>query len=102
MEILSLGQAPKVPINREGHILLNNRNVQLVHLMLKPGESIDPHVNEKDVIFYILEGEATFLSDNTEHHVSKDDCIKIEGGINRGFQNKSDSAFKLLVIKFID
>ncbi|HLO90811.1 MAG TPA: cupin domain-containing protein [Lentimicrobium sp.] len=101
MEILNLREAPKVPFNRDGHILCSNKNIQIVHLVLKPGEIIDKHVNENDVIFHILEGKALLYTNDSHALVSKDDCIMVEGGISRGFENVSVADFKVLLIKFM-
>jgi len=101
MEIQNLRTAPKVQFSLNGHILCRHKNIEIVHLVLKPGERIEKHINENDVIFHILEGKALLLTDDTHVLVSKDDCIKVEGGVNRGLDNISVSEFKVMVIKFM-
>lgn len=73
----------------------------MVHLNLKPGEKIEKHINSNDVIFYVLEGKALLETANERILVNKDDRIKIEAGIERGFDNISISLFKVMVIKFL-
>ncbi|MBW6492662.1 MAG: cupin domain-containing protein [Lentimicrobium sp.] len=99
MKILRLNETPKAPFALNGHILAHLPNVEVVHLNLKPGEKIEKHVNPMDVIFFVLEGKAMFETDNERVLVLKDQCIHIEGGKNRGFDNISISPFKVLVIK---
>lgn len=99
MKILRLNDAPKVAYALEGHILAQLPKVEVVHLTLKPGEKIEKHINPVDVIFFVLEGKAMFETDNERVLILKDQCIHIEGGKNRGFDNISVSPFKVLVIK---
>lgn len=101
MEILNLREAPKVPFDRNGHILCRHKNIEIVHLVLKPGEKIEKHINVNDVIFHVLEGKALMLTDSDHVLITKGDSITVEGGINRGLDNISVSEFKVMVIKFI-
>lgn len=101
MEILNLHEAPKVPFNLNGRILSNHRNIQIVHLTIKAGDIIENHVNENDVIFYVLEGKALLTKGDEHHLIVKDDIIKIQGGIERGINNISVADFKVMVIKFL-
>jgi quercetin dioxygenase-like cupin family protein len=99
MKILRLNEAPKVPYNVDGHILAQLPGVEVVHLSMKPGEKIEKHINENDVVFFVTEGKAMLETDNERILVLKDQCIHIEGGKNRGFDNISIAPFKVLVIK---
>lgn len=101
MDILNLREAPRVPFNLNGHILCSNENLQIVHLVLKPGEKIDQHVNDIDVVFHVLEGKALLHTEDVNRLITKDDCISVEAGIKRGLENISVSDFKVLVIKLI-
>lgn len=101
MEVINLKEAPKVPIDRDGHILFSLKNLEIVHLNLKPGEIIERHINPVDVIFYVLEGKA--LLENEDKHIlaRKDDCIKVPSGTERSLNNISVSNFKVMVIKLL-
>lgn len=100
MEITKLDTAPKVDFDLDGHILCRHQNVEIVHLSLKPGEKIEKHINPQDVIFHVLEGKALLETDKERILVNKDTCIRLEGGLSRGFDNISVSMFKVMVIKF--
>jgi quercetin dioxygenase-like cupin family protein len=101
MEVINLKEAPKVPIDVDGHLMSKLKNVEVVHLNLKPGEVIEKHVNQADVIFYVLEGKALLENDDEQILVRKDDCIKVQAGTVRGFNNISVSHFKVMVIKLL-
>ena len=101
MELINLKEAPKVPVNRDGHIMCRHKNVEIVHLSLKPGEIIERHINPVDVIFYILEGKALLENEDKHVLVKKDDCIKVAAGTERSFNNISVSGFKVMVIKIL-
>jgi mannose-6-phosphate isomerase-like protein (cupin superfamily) len=98
MKILRLNEAPKVQYDLDGHILAQLPGVEVVHLNLKPGEKIEKHINENDVVFFVIEGKAMLETDYERVLVLKDQCIHVEGGINRGFDNISISPFKVLAI----
>lgn len=99
MNILHVNETPKVQYNLDGHILCSLPGVEVVHLSLKPGEKIDKHINPNDVIFFVVEGTAMLQTDTEEEPVTKDQVIVVPGGTNRGIDNKSESIFKVLVIK---
>ncbi|HLN53938.1 MAG TPA: cupin domain-containing protein [Lentimicrobium sp.] len=101
MELINLKEAPKVPIDRDGHILCKQRNIEIVHLNLKPGEKIEPHVNPVNVIFYVLEGKALLENEDKHVLVKKDDCIQVPAGTYRSLDNISVSNFKVMVIKLL-
>ena len=101
MKITKLVLAPKVPFDLDGHIMGRNGATEIVHLHLKPGQIVEKHVNEFDVFFYVLEGKALLLSEKGSEMVCKDQCVHIEGGTQRGFNNTSVAGFKVLAIKML-
>lgn len=99
MKITRLQEAPKVSFALDGHIVAKHKNIEIVHLHLRPGEKIEKHANPFDVIFYVLEGKALLESDTEQILVMKDQSIMIDAGVNRGIENISVSDFKVLVTK---
>ncbi|KAF5057206.1 Cupin domain protein [anaerobic digester metagenome] len=99
MKITKLHQTPKVPYDLDGHIIAQSSCVEIIHLTLKPGQQIAKHINPKDVFFFVLEGKSMIETDDEKVLVQKDQCIFVEGGTNRGFDNISVSDFKVMVIK---
>lgn len=100
MQVIKLQQAPSVPLKLDAHALGKFNNIEIVHLNLQPGEKIEKHINPLDVVFYVLDGKAILFTDTERVLITKDDCIKIDKGTNRGIENISILNVKLMVIKF--
>ena len=79
--------------------LISNANCELITLELKPNESIEKHINPKDVIFYTLSGKGVLLIEEKEFNLSKGECIEVAKGLNRTWLNKGIESLILLVIK---
>lgn len=101
MEIISLNNTPKVPFNIDGRILFSSEKYELVHLQLAPNESIAPHTNPFDVVFYMLEGTSRLFLNGEEGELKSGDCIYIPGGLQRGLSNQGDKPVLLLVNKLL-
>ena len=102
MKIINLNEAEKVPANLDGHIMGRSDKAKIVHIRLSPGEKIEPHLNENDAFFYVIEGKAMFTSGDENALITRNQCIFVEGGTQRGFDNISVSDFKMLAIKLPD
>ncbi|MCX6257494.1 MAG: cupin domain-containing protein [Bacteroidia bacterium] len=101
MEIINLRNAPKVPFSLEGWKMYTSENAELIHLRLKPGESIDLHSNPFDVVFYVLKGTSTLYVNGDKAVLEADDTIYVKGGVMRGWTNHSTDEFRLLVVKLL-
>lgn len=64
-----------------------------------PGESIEKHVNEKTVFFYVLEGKGILTTGAEELVLQKEDSIRIEKGAERSWYNSGNDSLVILVIK---
>lgn len=101
MEINNLSNSPKVPFSLEAFILHSEEKVELVHLMLKPGEELTEHKNPFDVLFFVAEGSGILSIDGKEWHLKTNDVTKVNSDQNRGWKNNSDQNLRLLVIKLL-
>ncbi|MFC2151747.1 cupin domain-containing protein [Bacteroidota bacterium] len=99
MIIRNLGNSPKVPFDLEAYILHSEKQIELVHLLLKPGENLAEHKNPFDVIFFVAEGKGILSVEGKESELSINDVIKVTSDQNRGWNNNSDQNLRLLVIK---
>jgi quercetin dioxygenase-like cupin family protein len=99
MKIETIDNAPKVPFNLDGKIMFRSVKNEIVHLSLQPGESIPVHTNPFDVVFYIIEGIATLITDNSSQELCQDNTVFIDQQTNRGLENNSDKMLRLLVFK---
>ncbi len=89
----------KNPHKIDARLLYNNDTAQVLHLTIKSGESLKPHITPVDVFFYILEGNPTIHVGEEELQVSKDELIESPADIMHYISNKSDKPARLLVVK---
>ena len=71
----------------------------IMHLLLKAGESLKPHITPVDVAFYVLEGHPSILVGEEKVVVSKDDIIESPKDIVHCIYNDTDRDVRVLVIK---
>lgn len=102
MKIITLNDAERVPSNLDGHIMGRSATAKIIHLRLSPGEKIENHLNEHDAFFYVIEGKAMLTNGGKHALITRNQCIFIEGGTERGFENISVADFKMLAIKLPD
>jgi quercetin dioxygenase-like cupin family protein len=97
--LTELKNAPAVPFKLDGKILFSSPNLEIIHLALKPGESMDKHSQPFDVLFFIIEGSGTLeIGDETIHPVSGS-SVWVEAGSMRKWSNLCTSLLRILVIK---
>ncbi|MDY6801491.1 MAG: cupin domain-containing protein [Bacteroidota bacterium] len=101
MKVQNIQNAPKVPIELEAHILHSEKPVELVHLLLRPGEQLAGHKNPFDVVFFVIEGSGILTINGESKNLKATDTLKVTSEINRGWKNKSDKDLKILVIKLL-
>ncbi len=70
-----------------------------MHLHLKAGESLKPHITPVDVAFYVLEGSPTIMVENEKVQVKKDDIIESPKDIIHCIYNETDEDVRVLVMK---
>lgn len=101
MNIRNLKNSPQVPFDLDAYILHSEVKIELVHLLLKPGEKLDDHKNPFDVIFYVAEGKGTLSVEGEYYNLKTNDTVKIISDKNRGWNNTSSQNLQLLVIKLL-
>ena len=99
--IRNLENSPKVPFDLEAYILHSEKQIELVHLLLKSQENLDEHKNPFDVIFFVAEGEGILSIEGENHSLKTNDVIKVTSDKNRGWKNISNNDLRLLVIKLL-
>ena len=101
MKIQNLSNSPKVPFDLDGYILHSEKQIELVHLLLKPGENLAEHKNPFDVIFFVAEGSGVLSIEGEESVLSKNDVTKVISDKNRGWENNTNQDLRLLVVKLL-
>ncbi len=81
--------------------LLAFKHASIVHIELKPGESLKKHITPVDACFYVLEGNGSVEIGDEIKEVKKDDLIADWDQYVHTLHNaeKSEATFKFLVIK---
>ena len=79
--------------------LYDEPSAQVMHLNLKPGDSLKPHITPVDVAFYILEGEPTIHVGEESIMYKADTLIESPKDIVHYISNESEANARILVIK---
>ncbi|OFX85646.1 MAG: hypothetical protein A2W99_06325 [Bacteroidetes bacterium GWF2_33_16] len=101
MQIQNLQNSLKVPFALEAHILHSEKPIELVHLLLKPGDTLGYHKNPFDVVFFVIEGSGLLSVDGKKQQLHINDTLKVRREMMRGWENNTQSNLCLLVIKLI-
>jgi Mannose-6-phosphate isomerase len=101
MKTKFLGTAEKVPFELDGRKMFANGKIEIIHLNLLVGETLELHTNPFKVVFYIIEGEGIVETVDEQITVEPDMTIEIEAGVKRGLKNIGACNFRLLVIKIL-
>jgi quercetin dioxygenase-like cupin family protein len=72
---------------------------ELVRLHLSPGESIENHVNEWRIVFFVLRGKGSLHVEGQVHHLAEQQSIAVEAGKERFWTSTGKQPLELLVIK---
>ena len=79
--------------------LYDHDSAQTMHITLKPGESLKPHITPVDVFFYILEGTTDVRVGDETISVEKDCLVESPKDIVHCLSNSSDTIARILVVK---
>ncbi len=71
----------------------------LVRLHLDPGESMENHINEWRIVFFVLRGNASLDVEGTEYKLEEEQSIAVQAGRKRFWTNKGERPLELLAIK---
>ncbi|MBI9068412.1 MAG: cupin domain-containing protein [Salinivirgaceae bacterium] len=89
----------ETPHKIDARELYNFDSAQVVHIELKPGESLKPHKTPVDVFFYILEGSPDIYIGDDKQTVEKDCLVESPKNITHYFANNSANKVRVLVVK---
>ncbi len=99
MEVIGLKNAVPVEGTIKAWRMIKDKKTELIHLVLNKGETIAPHVNESDVIFYVLNGVGRITAGTEEHELVSHSAIRVEAGLTRSWINPGFTELRMLVIK---
>jgi len=92
-------ETSKNPHGVEAKKIHESANVQVVHILLNPGESLKKHTTPVDVFFYVLEGEGFVEIGDEKQKVWRDMLIDSPKNIPHRLYNEGNEIFRVLVVK---
>ena len=97
--IIPFSSAPRIAFNFDGRILYTSGRFEQVHLLLNPGEGMEPHAQPMDVLFFIIEGEAQLTVGEERLEVAANTTVHIKQDVARAWTNTGTGPLRLLVSK---
>ncbi|MFO7790607.1 MAG: cupin domain-containing protein [Bacteroidales bacterium] len=79
--------------------LYDKDSAQVMHITLKPGEALKPHITPVDVFFYVLQGTVDIRVGDETVSVDKDKLVESPKDIVHNLSNNSDSNARIMVVK---
>ncbi len=98
-KLISTENATKLPIAQDAWMLFSFENHELVRLHLDVGESMENHINEWRIVFFVLQGSASLDVEGTEYKLEEEQSIAVQAGRQRFWTNRGDRPLELLAIK---
>ena len=92
-------QIAQTPHGVDVRKLYSFKHASIVHIELKPGETLKKHITPVDVLFYVLEGKGFVEIGNEKKEVLKDHLIFSPAKKVHRLWNDFDENFSFLVIK---
>lgn len=101
---MKIRKVSDTPVNENPHKvdarkIYDTETAQAVHIYLKPGEGLKPHITPVDVFFYILEGTPEVLIGDEKTLVAADMLIESPKNIVHCLYNDSELPARILVVK---
>jgi len=87
------------PHGVEVHKMYDDASAQIMHMTLKPGESLKPHKTPVDVTFYVIEGTPTVLVGEETQQFEAGTLIESPAFVVHSLSNESNEIARILVIK---
>jgi len=92
-------ESAKNPHNVDSRIIYSTDKAMVVHILLKPGESLRRHITPVDVAFYVLEGRGTIEIGEEKSETGPDTIIESPARIPHRWINNGTGVLRVLVMK---
>ena len=101
MKIMDLKSTPENPNPHNVSVrkLYDMEHAQVMHIELKPGESLKKHITPVAVFFYILKGNGIVEIGDECREVGQDMLIESPARIPHRLINDGEETFRFLVVK---
>ena len=94
--------ATKLPIEQDAWLLFGFDQLEVIRLHMAPGDSMENHINEWRIIFFVLRGTGSLDVEGEVFNLGPEQSIAVEAGKNRFWSNKGAQSMELLVMKSRD
>ncbi len=84
------------PHNIQAVKLYDQKEAEIIHLLVNSNESLKPHVTAVDVAFYVLEGKPTVLIGDEKKQLEKDDLVESPKNIVHCIYNHTKEKVRML------
>jgi quercetin dioxygenase-like cupin family protein len=99
MQIIELLKAATIDVPFEARKLVTLPGLELVHMVLEPGQSVPAHALPITVLFYVLSGTGTLAVDGRAEALGPDTLALVPAHSQRGWTNHGSESLRLLVVK---
>ena len=101
MEIHKVSDKPIVetPHKVDVRKMYEKDSAQAMHITLKPGEALKPHITPVDVFFFVLEGTPEILVGKEKVMVEANSLVESPKDIVHCLYNNSEVQARILVVK---
>lgn len=89
----------KNPHNVDARVIYDTEHAMVVHILLKPGESLRRHITPVDVAFYVLEGKGIVEIGQDRLEAGPDMIIESPARVPHRWINDGPGVFRVLVMK---
>ena len=95
----STDTATKLPLGQDAWLLHSYKNLEVIRLHLPPGASMENHINEWRIIFFVLRGSGSLDVEGKVYKLEEEQSIAVEAGKERFWSNTGDQNLEVFVIK---
>lgn len=91
----------RIPVAFDGRKMFASDKIEIIHVLLKPGEFIEKHPNPVDVVFYILAGNGMLTAEEKLYVGEPFMSVFVPAGMPREWRNTGSEDLRILVIKML-
>lgn len=101
MEIIKIAEQPlaETPRGVKGRALVDIPAVNVMNLLIAPGEKVAAHTTPVDVLFHVIEGQGSVTIGDETEKVSAGEIIISPANIPHALEADAWTTFNVLVIK---
>lgn len=101
MEVLNVNEVKEFSMEKRiRKKLLSSEQLTAEFVCYEPGQSTPQHPHPKqDELFYVIEGQGTFIIDDKEIPVNKSSLILVPARVKHGISANKDSRLVVMFIK---